>query len=99
MESGGCPYALDDERGPFMPKMSIELTADQERKLREIAAAERKSEEELCLEAVEGFLKARGCADVQAPDRYEPLRKMIGLVKEGPTDASVHHDLRPGEEP
>jgi hypothetical protein len=82
-----------------MPRIVIELDTSQQRRLQAIASAERKSEADLCLEAVERFLQARerAVADTDS-DAYEPLRKMIGLVKEGPTDASVHHDVRPGDE-
>ena len=35
----------------------------------------------------------------ERPDRYAAFEKMIGLVKDGPTDSSVVHDLRPGDAP
>ncbi len=28
---------------------------------------------------------------------YTPLYQLIGMVPEGPTDASIHHDIRPEE--
>jgi hypothetical protein len=82
-----------------MARVMIELDAAQEQRLQEIAAAEQRSEEDLCREAVEQFLSSHAHLDAEpSTDPYEPFRKMIGLVKEGPTDASEHHDLRPGEE-
>jgi hypothetical protein len=82
-----------------MARVMIELDEAQEQRLQEIAAAEQRSEEDLCREAVEQFLKSHIHLDAEpSADPYEPLMKMIGLVEEGPTDASVHHDLRPGEE-
>lgn len=32
-------------------------------------------------------------------DRFGPLRRLIGLIADGPSDASVHHDHRPVDEP
>jgi hypothetical protein len=32
-------------------------------------------------------------------DRYASLRRLIGLVPDGPSDASVRHDHRPSDEP
>ena len=71
------------------------------RKLLEgVAASEHKSAQELCREVVEGFLRQR-LAQARSPetDRYSAIRKMIGMVKEGPTDASIHHDCALGEKP
>lgn len=32
-----------------------------------------------------------------AEDAYTPLYQLVGLVEQGPQDASVHHDIRQGE--
>jgi len=32
-----------------------------------------------------------------AGDAYAPLYQLIGLVEQGPEDASIHHDVRTGE--
>jgi hypothetical protein len=81
-------------------KVLIELDAEQERRLRDLAAEVRRSEQDLCLEAVERYLEAHGRSGGEAGrDRYGPFRKMIGLVRGGPTDASIAHDVRPGDAP
>ena len=57
--------------------------------------------QDLCREVVEGFLR-QYLAQARSPetDWYSAMRKMIGMVKEGPTtDASIHHDWRAGEKP
>ena len=81
-----------------MASVTIELDREMEEVLEEIAASEQKSAQDLCREAVEQFLRERGPL-TRGPesDRYSALRRMIDLVKDGPTDASIHHDLRPGE--
>jgi|GEM_PF-1436966 len=83
-----------------MTRVTIELDRELEEALEGVAAAERKSARELCREVVEGFLRQR-LAQARSPetDRYSAMRKMIGMVKEGPTDASIHHDWRAGEKP
>jgi hypothetical protein len=83
-----------------MASVTIELDRELEEVLEEIAASEQKSAQDLCREAVERFLRERDPrARGPESDRYSVLRRMIGLVKEGPTDASIHHDLRPGDAP
>lgn len=32
-------------------------------------------------------------------EAYAPLYQLIGLVEQGPEDASVYHDIRPEEQP
>jgi hypothetical protein len=83
-----------------MTRVTIELDREFEDALQGVAASEHKSAQDLCREVVEGFLRqhiaqARG----SETDRYSAMRKMIGMVKEGPTDASIHHDWRAGEKP
>jgi hypothetical protein len=81
-----------------MAQLTIELDAEREKLLEEIAASERRSTEDLFLEALDHFFLTRGRGQqAEAEDPYEPLRKMIGLVEGGPTDASIYHDIRPGE--
>jgi hypothetical protein len=83
-----------------MTTVSIELDDDQGRRLRELAAADRKSEQDLCREALEQYLQNRGGPGHRpGPGRYAAFEKMIGLVKDGPTDSSVVHDRRPGDPP
>ena len=83
-----------------MTKVCIELDEEQAQRLRELASVVRKSEQDLCREALESYLQGherpmRGAG----PKGYAALRQMIGLVVDGPTDMSVVHDLRPGDEP
>jgi hypothetical protein len=83
-----------------MISVTIELDQDLEEVLEKIAACEQKSAQDLCREAVVQFLRERVSPDrLPHRDRYAAFRKMIGLVKKGPTDASVHHDFRTGETP
>jgi len=83
-----------------MTRVTIELDREFEEALEGVAASEHKSAQELCREVVEGFLRQR-LAQARNPetDRYSAMRKMIGTVKAGPTDASIHHDWRAGEKP
>ncbi|MEN3001390.1 MAG: hypothetical protein ABDI19_06060 [Armatimonadota bacterium] len=37
--------------------------------------------------------------ELRSDDAYAPLYQLIGLVEQGPEDASVYHDIRPGETP
>jgi hypothetical protein len=78
-----------------MATVTIELDDETARLLRDLAAAESRSTQEVCLEALDRFLHSQGRTP-RAPvaDRHSALRKMIGLVKEGPSDASIVHDQR-----
>jgi hypothetical protein len=82
-----------------MAQLTIELDAEQEKLLEEIAATEHRSAEELCLEALDTFLQSRRTpANGAGKDPYAAFRKMIGLAGEGgPTDSSIYHDFRPGD--
>jgi Ribbon-helix-helix protein, copG family len=83
-----------------MATVSIELNDEQARRLRELAAAAQRSEQDLCREALQQYLEGHlGSDGVTAPFGYAALRAMIGLVKDGPTSLSVEHDFKPGEEP
>ena len=77
-----------------MSKLQIELDAEQERQLREIAAIENRSEQDLCEEAIGSFLRYHAVRTESPPTGDNPLLKLIGMVKEGPTDSSIYHDLR-----
>ena len=83
-----------------MTRVTIELNREFEEALEGVAASEHKSAQDLCREVVEGFLRQR-LAQARSPemDRYSVMRKMIGMVKEGPKDASIQHDRRFGEKP
>jgi hypothetical protein len=84
-----------------MARLTIELDGEQKRRLQEIAAARQMTEQALFLEALDRLLRSyeeRRVEPADAEDPYAPLLEMIGLVKGGPTDASVYHDLRPGED-
>jgi hypothetical protein len=82
-----------------MSKVTIELDSDQIGRLQELAASEQKTEEELCQEAVQHFLAAHALRqNGPTSDGYNSLSKMIGLVEDGPADASIQHDLRTGDE-
>jgi len=78
-----------------MSSVTIEIDEETERLLRDVAEIERRTAQEVCVEALNQFLQSRGGRD---PDRYSAFREMIGLVKDGPTDSSVVHDIRPGDE-
>jgi len=83
-----------------MTRVTIELEREFEEALKGVAASEHKSAQDLCREVVEGFLRQRlAQAQRHETDRYSAMRKMIGMVKEGPMDASIHHDWRAGEKP
>jgi hypothetical protein len=85
-----------------MSGLLIELDEAQQRQLRELAEAERRTEAEICREAVSDYIRRRApAAPGPAPDPYEPLRKLIGLVPkgEGRADSSIFHDYRPGDPP
>jgi hypothetical protein len=78
-----------------MATVTIELDDETARLLWDLAAAENRSTQDVCLEALDRFLKSQGrIAQTPVADRHASLRKMIGLVKEGPTDASIVHDKR-----
>jgi hypothetical protein len=80
--------------------LTIELAPELEEALEGLAAAEHKSAQELCREVVEGFLRQRlARTERLKPDRFSALRKMVGMVREGPKDSSIRHDRRDGEEP
>jgi hypothetical protein len=81
-----------------MTRVSIELDDDQGRRLRELAAIVRKSEQDLCREALEQYMHNQGRVRGEpGPERYAAFEKMIGLVKDGPNDSSAVHDLRPSD--
>jgi hypothetical protein len=81
-----------------MSKLVLELPPEQRERLHALAAAQRRSEEEICLEALDRFLATQLGADRDSTDDGdEALLEIIGLVKDGPEDASVYHDIRPGE--
>ncbi len=81
-----------------MSQVIVELDAELERLLQHLAGASGRSTEDLCREAVQEFLQGRLRPRREPePDRYAPLRAMIGLSKEGPTDSSIYHDYRPGD--
>ncbi|MBV8130533.1 MAG: hypothetical protein JO114_23025 [Planctomycetaceae bacterium] len=83
-----------------MVTVSIGLDEQQARKLKALSAAVRRSEQDLCREALQQYLEAQEPApDEPGPVGYAALRAMIGLVKEGPTQLSVEHDLQPGDTP
>ena len=74
-----------------MSKLQIELDAEQERQLREIATIENRSEQDLCEEAIESFLRSHA-VKTEAPSIGDnPLLKLIAMVKEGPADSSIYH--------
>ena len=79
-----------------MTTVSIELDKAQARRLRELATAARRSEQELCREAVEHYLQGRGQPEAGSrPVGQAALREMIGLVVDDLADASTMHDTRP----
>ncbi len=83
-----------------MTSVTIELNGKTERALKGVAASEHKSAQDLCREMMEGLLRQR-LVQGRNPetDRYSAMRKLIGMVKEAPRDASILHDWRAGERP
>jgi hypothetical protein len=84
-----------------MSNLIISLEPDQMRRLQDLAAAERRTPEDLGREALSHFLAAHpaGVEPVgPRADRHAALRAMIGLAKGGRADSSVRHDWRPEDE-
>jgi hypothetical protein len=83
-----------------MARLVIELDSEQEQLLNELAASQQKSAEELTREALHDLLQRHQRRKRhRSEDPYEPLLKMIGLAEDGPADAALYHDFRPGEAP
>ena len=83
-----------------MASVTIELDDATERLIRSIADDEQRSTQEICLEALDQLVQSRKRMNREGRrDPHPALLAMIGLVKQGPTDASVTHDIRPGDEP
>lgn len=82
-----------------MTTVSIELDEAERQQLRDLAAAEGRAEPEICREALRAYLHRHGrIGPKPSPaEGYAALRELIGLVEEGPTDASIVHDYRPGD--
>jgi hypothetical protein len=84
-----------------MSSLVIELDDRRSAQLRRLAEERRRGPRDLAREAVEHFLEEGGGVPspvVDAADPFAPLRAMIGLVPDGPSDASTHHDTRPGDD-
>lgn len=82
-----------------MQQVMIRINEEWEHRLKEKAAAEHRTEEEIVLEAIRRYLHpAESDPGKTAIQPYEPLRRMIGLIKDGPTEASVRHDWREGDD-
>jgi hypothetical protein len=83
-----------------MATVSFPLDEGQERKLNALAATVRRPTQDLCREALEEYLlRHERRADGTGVEGHDALRKMIRLVRGGPTDASLRHDHRPDDEP
>jgi plasmid stability protein len=83
-----------------MATVSIELDEGQARRLKELAAAARRSEQDLAREALQQYLQSHERRDKETGSiGFAALRAMIGLVKDGPSGLSLEHDLRPGDTP
>jgi hypothetical protein len=83
-----------------MATVSIELDDEQVRRLKELAAASRRSEQDLAREALQEYLQSHGHPGGETgPIGSAALRAMIGLVQDGPAGLSLEHDLRPGDTP
>ncbi len=78
-----------------MDTVRIELNRELMTVLEGVAAAEQRSAQEICREAVEEYLHRH---EPPVADRSSPLRRMIGFIKEGPTDTSKSHDRRDGDD-
>jgi hypothetical protein len=82
-----------------MPRLTIDLAPAAERKLRDLAVHQRVSEEDICREAVEEYLRTHEAVRLPGQDDpYASLREMIGLVETGPTNTSIQHDVRETDE-
>lgn len=84
-----------------MEQLTIEIDADLRSRLDALAASERTSTQELARRALTRLVADRKRPVPPGPpddDPYAPLRAMIGLVSDGPSDLSVNHDCRPGDE-
>lgn len=79
-----------------MASIVIHLGYQLEKQLQEVASTEGVSVEQLCTRAVTDLLRrhADSVPGASDEDPYAPLQRMVGLVREGPADASVRHDLR-----
>ena len=81
-----------------MTKLVLELDTERERRLRNAAAHTHKSEAEVCRDALDSYLRGQPEEDEPlSEEAYEPFMKMIGMVKDGPVDGSIYHDVRPGD--
>jgi predicted transcriptional regulator len=81
-----------------MATVCIELDGEQARRLGELAAAARRSEQDLCREALQQYLEGHGRSVAEGANAgYVALREMVGLVREGPSGLSMEHDFRPGD--
>lgn len=83
-----------------MSRLVLELPPEQRERLQAVANAQQRSEEEICIEALDQFLQnAEPVEPGRDSEARELLLGLIGLVKDGPTDASIYHDIRPEDPP
>jgi hypothetical protein len=81
-----------------MVEVTIHLNDEQQERARAIAVAERKSEQDIYRDAISAYLMTAADSGAEPSEAdYEPLRKMLGMVEDGPSDLSVTHDLRPAD--
>ena len=81
-------------------RRSSEIDADLRSRLDALAASERTSTQELAKRALTRLVADRKRPASLGPpddDPYAPLRAMIGMIEDGPTDSSIYHDGRPGD--
>ena len=92
------PAVMMEREAGLMPIL-VELEREEEQRLRDLAEREKRPAEDLCRDLVRAYLESRAPAPTNASrDPYTSLRAMIGLAGGGPTDSSVCHDIRPGED-
>ncbi len=81
-----------------MTRLVIELDEGRGRKLQDLAVRSRRTEADLCREAIDRLLLEREATATTA-EGLEALRRLIGLVPDGPTHSAQQHDWTPGDEP
>ncbi len=75
-----------------MPEVIIELDEEQEKRLDELAAEERRTKQQLAKAAVDEYLRQHPRQRAADPEAgWEALMSIVGIA-DGPPDSSVNHD-------
>ena len=76
-----------------MVELTVELEDEQEKRLEELAAEERRTKQQLARQVIEGYLKAHPeNREVSEEEGCEAFARIAGIASGGPPDASVNHD-------